>query len=100
MPTKKLDPNSRLDFTWNFGDWMPDGDYIASFELLPETGITYDGATVHTSPTSGQPLSAVTAWVSWDPGVAAGTRLGITCRIVTAEGREDDKTLYFLAFEG
>lgn len=99
MPTKKLDPNARLDFTWDWGDWMPDGDYIASYELLPEAGITFDTDTVHTSPSSGQPLSAVSAWVSWEPSAAAGDRLGITCRITTFEGRVDDRTLYFLAFE-
>lgn len=99
MPTKKLDPQARLDHTWDWGDWMPTGDYIASYQLLPETGITFDEDSVHTSPTSGQPLTAVTAWVSWEPGVVIGTRLGITCRITTLEGRVDDRTLYFLALE-
>jgi hypothetical protein len=99
MPTKKLDLDARLDYTWDFGSWMPAGDYIASHQLLPQAGITFEDDQVITSPTSDVPATAVHAWVQWD-GAAVGERLGITCRITTIEGRVDDKTLHFLAIEG
>lgn len=99
MPqNNKLDPQARLDFTWDWGDWIVTGDPIASYTLTAETGLAYEDDNLHASPTTDADDAAVTAWVSVDGG-AVGDRLGITCHIVTAAGREDDRTKYFLIIE-
>jgi hypothetical protein len=104
MPTKKLDPQARKDYVWDFGEWLPDGDSISTADLLPEAGITFDGQELIASPTSGASAAAVRAWVEWNnptmPEDGSLPRLGITCRIETAQGRRDDKTMHFLYFEG
>ncbi len=77
-----LDPDAVLDFRWDWSSWLVDGDTITSHELLP-TGITVDS--------SSQTSTTVTAWLSDpDPGK---TTASVTCRITTAQGRTDDRTL-------
>jgi hypothetical protein len=99
MPkTYKHDPQDKADYTWNFGDLVPVGDEIASYTLTPEAGITYYDDSKHASPTTGEPNAAVTAWVRRDGG-AVNARLGITCHVVTVDGREFDRTMYFLLLE-
>jgi hypothetical protein len=106
MPIKKLDPQARLEYVWDFDadGWMPADDYITSYTLIPETGITFDTDEAIDSPATDRPLTAVRAWVEWDsptmPADGTKPRLGITCRIETWQGRRDDKTMHFLYLEG
>jgi hypothetical protein len=100
MPqNNKLDPQANLDFTWDFhaDGYLADDDPIASYVITAEAGIEYHSDSLHASST-GMEDAAVTAWVRLDGGTV-GTRYGITCHIVTAAGREDDRTKYFLIIE-
>lgn len=96
MPqNNKFDPQARLDYTWDFHaeGWLDDDDPIVSYTLTDAAGIEHYDDSLHASST-GMEDAAVTAWVRLDGG-AVGDRLGITCHIVTAAGREDDRTKYF-----
>lgn len=79
------DPHSTLDYSWDWALWLAPGDSIASYQLLPDTGLT-----VVSNAIAG---AVITAFIAG--GGSAGDRLGCTCRITTAQGRVDDRTLYF-----
>jgi len=74
------DPDSVLDYTWDFEGWL-NGDTITTATLTPTTGLTINSS--NTGPT------AVTAWLSTDG--TTGTR-EVTCSITTAAGRSVDRT--------
>lgn len=77
----RKDPDAVLDYAWNWTAWLA-GDTIASYTLDVPEGLTLESD----SATS----SAVTAWLS---GGVAGQSYAVTCHIVTAAGREDDRTV-------
>lgn len=79
------DPDAVLDYVWNWASWLPDGDTIASATVTADSGLTVDSDSATTT--------AVTAWLS---GGTVGQSYGVTCRIVTADGRTDDRTIKIL----
>lgn len=81
------DPNAILDYTFNWTDWLAtNSDSISSYT------VTVDGVTLASDSRLG---AYVTAWVSGgDPTVQR--RASITCRIVTAAGRTEDRTIYLI----
>lgn len=77
------DPDAVLDFSWDWSDWLsPISDTIAS-QTFQLSGITKDSHS--------QIGGVVTAFLS---GGTAGALATATCRIVTAGGRTDDRTIY------
>jgi hypothetical protein len=76
------DPDATLDYRWDWAAWLAEGETISTYTVLDEDG----PASVDTTSTDGQ---TVTAWVSASgPG-----RASLTCRIVTNQGRTDDRTI-------
>lgn len=85
MTVFKKDPNARLDYTVDWTLWLaPVSDTIASAVWVPSTGIVVDTPT-HTA-------TAATAWAS---GGVIDEAEYMTCRITTAAGRIDDRTVFF-----
>jgi hypothetical protein len=83
------DPDAVLDYSFDWSAYLLAGgaDTIASATVTCETG---KGLVVNsTDPTF--PAGVVTGWCS---GGTVGQTVGITCQIVTALGRTDDRTLY------
>jgi hypothetical protein len=76
------DPDAVLDYEFDWSDWLPSGDTIASAVVEAETGIVIDSQ-ANTS-------TAVTVWLS---GGTANTGYEVTCHITTAEARQDDRTI-------
>lgn len=76
------DPNAVLDYQWDWSSWLPTGDTISSATVTASSGLTVASSS-YTS-------TAVTAWLS---GGTAGTEYTVTCRITTARGRTDDRTI-------
>ena len=77
------DSNARLDYSLNWTDYFVDiSDSIASFTILAENVIVnsfyFNGA-------------VTTAWIS---GGIAGDKVQVTFRIVTTNGRIDDRSIY------
>lgn len=75
------DPDAVLDYQFDWSDWLTAGDTIASYTIDADTGITVDDDSNTTT--------AVTVWLS---GGEALSNYNVTCHIVTAAGREDDRT--------
>ena len=76
------DPDAVLDYQWNWATWLPTGDTIASATVTAETGLTVDS--------DSNTATVVTAWLS---GGTVGESYDVTCRVVTADGRTDDRTI-------
>jgi hypothetical protein len=94
MPTYKHDPQAVLDYSWDWTNWLVEGDSIASYSLTPPTGVTIVSHS--------RDEAVVTAFMSVGEVIPEGesaVRLGITCHVTTTEGREDDRTLHLLVIE-
>lgn len=89
MPAIPRDPDSILDYTVDWSNWLaPLADVIVSVVWVPSSGITVESFS-NTSATA-------TAFVSG--GVADADEF-VTCRITTAGGRTDDRTIHFSMFQ-
>ena len=82
------DPNSVLDFQWDWSAWLQVSETISSHTIVVPAGITKDS-----SSNSG---TTVTAWFS---GGTAGTAYDVTARITTNQSRTDDSTIRLLTKE-
>lgn len=86
MPTdpsqKVKDSDAVLDYEFNYEEWLSASETISSFTIIASPGITVDSST-------NQP-DKVTVWLS---GGTAGVPYTVTCRIVTNQGRTDDRTM-------
>lgn len=74
------DVDSVLPYVWNWSTWL-DGDTISS-ATVTGTSVTVDSYDNDTT--------TVTAWVSGGTVDVAGS---ITCQIVTAAGKTDERTI-------
>lgn len=82
-PTYIKDPESRLDYTWQFAPWLADaGDSVASMTVTLGAGITSDLESVR--------ATSLTKWVLGPP---AGTVADMRLDIVTSLGRVDSRTI-------
>lgn len=87
MTTFRKDPAATLDYMVDWTDWL-DGDSIASVTWAVPAGLTETDRL-----NSGQ---IATIWLS---GGAAGEKHKVACRITTAEGRVDERTLDILVVD-
>ena len=79
----KKDPNAILDYTFDWTAWLlPILDTISTATFLPDSGITVQSSS-HTTTTA-------TAFVT---GGTVDTTQNLICRITTAGGRTDDRTI-------
>ena len=76
------DPASVLDYQWDWSDWLPTDDTIASATVTADAGLTVDS--------SSNTTTAVTAWLS---GGTVGQTYAVTCQIVTTDARTDERTI-------
>ena len=79
----RIDPDARKDYVFDWAAWLG-ADTIANYTLTAAGDVELDGD-------SGTG-TAVTGWVRGVDDEATGS---VTCHIVTAEGREDDRTMTF-----
>lgn len=77
------DPDATLDYVWDWSAWLGD-DTIVTHVVTAEDGITVETSTVADG--------RVTVWLS---GGTARQAYRVTCSIVTAAGRADDRTSRF-----
>ncbi len=75
------DPDATLDYQWDWSAWLA-GDTIQSHSVTAAAGLTVES--------SGHTGTAVTVWLS---GGVVGVAYPVACHVVTAAGREDDRTL-------
>ena len=78
------DPDAVLDYTFDWTAWLDAiTDTIASKVIVVETGITNDSSII-----SGKTV------ITWISGGTVGTTYRVACRIVTAGGRTDDRSIF------
>lgn len=86
-PTYWKDPDAVTDYEFDWSTWLVDGDTIES-HTVTVTGATLDS--------SAHDDSSVVAWVS---AGAAGVDASVACRVVTADGRTDERTIILAIVE-
>lgn len=88
-PAKPVSVGAKLDFAWDWSDWLQDGELISAQSI-----------------TSHQSLAAsfldraggiVSAWVEVDGATAIGTELLASCEITTSLGRIDKRSFRLVA---
>jgi hypothetical protein len=83
--TFKKDPQAKLDYAIDWGRWLAPSDSITTATWTVPAGITKTAESVDG-----------TKAVIWLSGGTVGQTYSVTCHVVTAEGRENDKTVVFL----
>lgn len=82
MPLNIKDPNATLEFGRDWSTWLPAGDTIVTSTWIIPTGLTKTDESNTTT--------TATVWLS---GGTLGQSYEITNRIVTAQGRTDDRSI-------
>lgn len=77
------DPEAVLDYSFDWTQWLAEGETITSYVVTVAAGIT----SVIDSETDG----VVTVWLT---GGTNGTRYRIECLVNTSEGRTDERSFY------
>jgi len=77
------DPDSTLDFAFDWSDWLDTHETVSDHTITAENGITKDSD----SESSG----VITVWLS---GGTAGNKYTVTCRITTSMGRTDERSIF------
>lgn len=86
------DLNAKLDYVFDWEPWLDDqADTIASFVVTPASGLTVTS--------SSNTTLTVTVWITIDSGVRRGQLLTLACKITTAVGRIDERTITIRAAE-
>ena len=88
-PTYIKDPDAVIDyvFDWNGpapkGPWLSTGDSVSSHTITVQSGLTLDSSEEYED-------DAIRVWLS---GGTAGEEYTVACRVVTAQGRTDERTI-------
>lgn len=83
------DPDAVLDYTFDWSEWLDEGETIVDHQAVIESG---DAVIDSTSQTP----SIIVVWVS---GGTLGTNVELRCRVTTSEGRIDDRSIIILIRE-
>jgi|DEB0MinimDraft_3_1074331.scaffolds.fasta_scaffold05934_3 hypothetical protein len=88
MITFTKDPDAVLDYSIDWNDWLVGGEKITSSTWIVPSGITQDSA-------------SATDYVTtiWFSGGTEGVTYRVTNRIVTDDGRTDDRSFNIQIFE-
>lgn len=85
VATFRKDPDATLDFAVDWSLWLEAGDTIASTTWNVAAGISQPA-----SPAPSTTDGKATVWIS---GGTVGQTYPVTCRVVTSEGRIDERTI-------
>lgn len=88
-PSILKDPDATLDYTFDWSDWLDEGETITTSD------VTVSGVVLESAALAG---AFVTAWVS---GGTAEQRASVTCKVTTSNvpPRIDQRTIYLLIAE-
>jgi len=84
MPKIK-DPNSKVDYLWDWSDWLKTGDTIQTSVWTVPAGLVKESEAATTTTT--------TVWLS---GGTLGETYLVTNRITTVQGRIEDHSMQFI----
>lgn len=95
-------PDAVLDYSIFWGDWLPSGDSISDATWSVQEGITISKESVNSNvvvldspylPDQKIVCAIGTLATVWISGGEVGTSYRITCRIVSAQGRVDERSI-------
>lgn len=78
------DPNSVLNYAWDFTDWLITGDSLSDHSVIADAGITVDSSAIN-----GAYVDVVLS------GGTVGTSYDVTVRVTTSNGYVVDRTVIF-----
>jgi len=82
------DPGAVLDYTWDWADFLQDGEAIAEKAVTSDTPeLVVDSQAANDT--------QVTAWLS---GGLDEQECIVTCRITTTQDRTDERSIYVLVY--
>jgi hypothetical protein len=84
FPLWEKDPQAVKDYQLDWTAWLA-GDTVSSHTVTVEAGLTKDS--------DSRALGVVTVWLS---GGTKGRTYKVTCRVVTTNGRTDERTVEIL----
>lgn len=76
------DPAAELDYRWDWSTWLGEDAISGTPVITAQSGITVKSQSNTTT--------AVTVWLT---GGTVGNHYEVTCRIVTAGGRTDERSI-------
>lgn len=76
------DPSAVLDYEINWSKWLASDDTLSAHTITADQGITVDSSVLATD--------KVTVWLS---GGTTGVTYRVACRVTTANGRTDERTI-------
>jgi len=76
------DPDSVLDYAWDYSEWLQDDETISSHVVTADAGITKDS--------DSEDSGIVTVWLS---GGTAGNNYIVACKITTSAGRTEERSI-------
>lgn len=82
MSRYEKDPDAKLDYALDWSAWLPEGDSITVAQWTVPDGLDQSDDTIDGTKT--------TVWLS---GGQLGERHVVTCRVTTAQGRIDDRSI-------
>lgn len=86
------DPESILDFVFDWSTWLAVGETISSFVMTVPTGLVEGTGLQATTQAAGK----VTVWLS---GGTAGSTYLVECKITTSTGRVDERQIIVMVVE-
>ncbi len=81
-PSYIKDPDSVLDYSFDWSSWLATAETLSTATWTVPTGITKNSQSLTTT--------VATAWIS---GGTAGTSYNVACKVVTSGGRTDERTM-------
>lgn len=82
-------PGATLDVSWDWSDWLPAGDTLASYTVTVPAGVT--------KVSDSRAGAIVTAWVTVPDNTLLFASFALLCEIVTAQGRRDERVFLITA---
>jgi len=77
------DPDAVLDYYFDWTDWLDDGETISSRTVTVQSGLT--------KASDAESGGIVVAWLS---GGTVGTTYTVACKVVTSDGRTDERSMH------
>ena len=93
-PWAYFDPNAIREIPFDWTDWLTDiGSTYASHTIICATGLECTASV--------ESAGVITPTIQKDSAetLTVGRKYGVTCRIVAANGEQDDQTLYLKIVE-
>lgn len=92
MGTHIKDPDAILDYGFDWSDWLVEGEFLEESTWLMPEGISVADDSELESGESGSSFETTGSTTVWLSGGTHGEDYRVTNRVVTSQGRRDDRS--------